>query len=231
MTGRPGSLWCHPNAAPESSPTLDSRGFQGTLQGEWVCQGDETRGCARALAARSSGGSRARAGCSATWRSSLTPRSVAGDPALRHLLVAVSHGASADHYQIFVGLRRELPDRLEHAKIGTLDDGRARLRRAARPRADPDPAAGHRGQRDHRLAALPARAGRRDRHQPGQPGADRGAEQHQPGLRRGIASSRCSAGSSPAPTPTWRSTSALTQLGSAAHRRAVRLGRDADWTA
>jgi maltokinase len=35
---------------------------------------------------------------------------VAGDPALRHLLVLVSHGASADHYQIFVGLRRDLPD-------------------------------------------------------------------------------------------------------------------------
>jgi maltokinase len=48
---------------------------------------------------------------------------VAGDPALRHLLVLVSHGASADHYQIFVGLRRDLPDWLEHAKIGTLEDG------------------------------------------------------------------------------------------------------------
>jgi maltokinase len=49
---------------------------------------------------------------------------VAGDPALRHLIVLVSHGASADHYQIFVGLRRDLPGWLEHAKIGTLDDGR-----------------------------------------------------------------------------------------------------------
>jgi maltokinase len=49
---------------------------------------------------------------------------VAGDPALRHLLVLVSHGASADHYQIFLGLRRDLPDWLEHAKVGTLEDGR-----------------------------------------------------------------------------------------------------------
>jgi maltokinase len=49
---------------------------------------------------------------------------VAGDPALRHLIVLVSHGASADHYQIFVGLRHDLPGWLEHVKIGTLDDGR-----------------------------------------------------------------------------------------------------------
>ena len=48
---------------------------------------------------------------------------VAGDPALRHLIVLVSHGASADHYQIFIGLRRDLPGWLEHARIGTLDDG------------------------------------------------------------------------------------------------------------
>ncbi|HEY6499624.1 MAG TPA: phosphotransferase [Streptosporangiaceae bacterium] len=49
---------------------------------------------------------------------------VAGDPALRHLIVLVSHGATADHYQIFIGLRHGLPGWLEHARIGTLDDGR-----------------------------------------------------------------------------------------------------------
>ncbi len=49
---------------------------------------------------------------------------VAGDPELRHLIVLVSHGATADHYQVLVGLRSELPDWLEHARIGMTDDGR-----------------------------------------------------------------------------------------------------------
>src|ERR1700744_646091 len=49
---------------------------------------------------------------------------VAGDPALRHLIVLVSHGASADHYQIFIGLRHDLPGGLGNARIGALDDGR-----------------------------------------------------------------------------------------------------------
>ena len=49
---------------------------------------------------------------------------VAGDPALRHLIVLVSHGATADHYQIFLGLRHDLPGWLEHARIGSVDDGR-----------------------------------------------------------------------------------------------------------
>jgi maltokinase len=48
----------------------------------------------------------------------------AGDPALRHLIVLVSHGATADHYQILVGLRSELPGWLEHARIGMTEDGR-----------------------------------------------------------------------------------------------------------
>jgi maltokinase len=48
----------------------------------------------------------------------------AGDPALRHLVVLVSHGTTADHYQVFVGLRSELPDWLEHARIGQTEDGR-----------------------------------------------------------------------------------------------------------
>ncbi len=48
----------------------------------------------------------------------------AGDPALRHLIVLVSHGTTADHYQVFIGLRSELPDWLEHARIGQTEDGR-----------------------------------------------------------------------------------------------------------
>ncbi len=49
---------------------------------------------------------------------------VAGDPELRHLIVAVSHATAVDYYQIMVGLRRELPERLEHVRIGPLGDGR-----------------------------------------------------------------------------------------------------------
>jgi len=50
---------------------------------------------------------------------------VAGDPELRHLVVAVSHATSVDYYQILVGLRRRLPGRLKHARIGpwTAPDG------------------------------------------------------------------------------------------------------------
>ncbi len=49
---------------------------------------------------------------------------VAGTPELRHLVLAVTHAAAVDYYQVFVGLRHELPERLEHVKIGPLDDGR-----------------------------------------------------------------------------------------------------------
>src|SRR6202000_3367581 len=49
---------------------------------------------------------------------------VAGDPALRHLIVLVSHGASADHYQIFIGLRWDLPSWLEQPSICSLEDCR-----------------------------------------------------------------------------------------------------------
>jgi len=49
----------------------------------------------------------------------------AGDPELRHLIIAVSHGAAVDYYQILVGLRRRLPERLEYARIGPTGDGLA----------------------------------------------------------------------------------------------------------
>ena len=44
---------------------------------------------------------------------------IPGDPGLRHLLVTVSHGATSDCYQLFIGSRVRLPARLRHARIGT----------------------------------------------------------------------------------------------------------------
>ena len=58
---------------------------------------------------------------------------IPGDPGLRHLLVTVSHGATSDCYQLFVGQRARLPARLRHARIGT-DARAAALRRPARHR-------------------------------------------------------------------------------------------------
>jgi maltokinase len=50
---------------------------------------------------------------------------VAGDPELRHLIVAVSHGTAATYYQILAGFRRRLPARLRHCRIGLTGDGRS----------------------------------------------------------------------------------------------------------
>jgi len=44
---------------------------------------------------------------------------IPGDPGLRHLMVTVSHGATSDCYQLFIGSRTRLPARLRHARIGT----------------------------------------------------------------------------------------------------------------
>jgi maltokinase len=44
----------------------------------------------------------------------------AGDPALRHLIIAVSSAEGVDRYQVLAGVRATLPDRLEHAKIGDI---------------------------------------------------------------------------------------------------------------
>src|SRR6201996_6226664 len=49
---------------------------------------------------------------------------VAGDPELRHLIVAVSQGTAVDYYQVPIGLRPRLPVRLKHARIGPASDGR-----------------------------------------------------------------------------------------------------------
>jgi maltokinase len=43
---------------------------------------------------------------------------IPGDPGLRHLIVTVSHGATSDCYQLFIGTRVRLPARLRHARIG-----------------------------------------------------------------------------------------------------------------
>jgi len=49
---------------------------------------------------------------------------VAGDPELRHLIVSVSHSTAVAYYQVLIGLRRQLPVRLQHAEIGPAGDGR-----------------------------------------------------------------------------------------------------------
>ncbi|MFI6919560.1 phosphotransferase [Nonomuraea spiralis] len=43
-------------------------------------------------------------------------------PGLRHLIVAVWQEGSRDRYQLLMGERHELPDRLTHALIGTVGD-------------------------------------------------------------------------------------------------------------
>ena len=49
-----------------------------------------------------------------------------GEPALRHLIVAVTQGpGGTDSYQVLVGLRASLPTRLEHVRIGVVPDGRS----------------------------------------------------------------------------------------------------------
>jgi maltokinase len=49
---------------------------------------------------------------------------VPGDPELRHMIITVSNGMTVDYYQVLVGFRRKLPDRLSHALIGAAGDGR-----------------------------------------------------------------------------------------------------------
>src|SRR6266851_8192422 len=43
---------------------------------------------------------------------------VDGDPGLRHLMLEVRQGGGTDTYQLFVGLRTEMPDWLSYVKIG-----------------------------------------------------------------------------------------------------------------
>jgi maltokinase len=43
-------------------------------------------------------------------------------PGLRHLIVAIWQNGSRDRYQVLLGERADLPDRLRHALIATIDD-------------------------------------------------------------------------------------------------------------
>ena len=47
-----------------------------------------------------------------------------GGAELHHVLLATSSDSGEDRYQMVVGLRRELPERLAHVAVGTLPDGR-----------------------------------------------------------------------------------------------------------
>jgi maltokinase len=47
---------------------------------------------------------------------------VEGDPALHHVIIAVHQAGDTDRYQVPLGVRSELPGRLEYAAIGQLDD-------------------------------------------------------------------------------------------------------------
>ncbi|HEX3390919.1 MAG TPA: phosphotransferase, partial [Streptosporangiaceae bacterium] len=54
---------------------------------------------------------------------------VSGDPGLHQLIVTVtqstgSQGSTVDSYQLFLGLREEMPDHLKHVLVGVADDGR-----------------------------------------------------------------------------------------------------------
>lgn len=44
-------------------------------------------------------------------------------PRLEHVVVGVASGGRVERYQLLVGLRRHLPDRLEHARIGEVEPG------------------------------------------------------------------------------------------------------------
>ena len=46
-----------------------------------------------------------------------------GDPGLRHLIVNVTQATGTDSYQLFLGVRADLPGRLEHVRIGPAGQG------------------------------------------------------------------------------------------------------------
>jgi len=48
---------------------------------------------------------------------------ISGDPGLRHLIVAVTQASGTHSYQLFLGLRADLPDTLEHVRIGPVHGG------------------------------------------------------------------------------------------------------------
>ena len=129
---------------------------------------------------------------------------VAGEPELRHLIVAVSHGTAVDYYQILVGLRRRLPVRLQHVRIGPSGDGR--IAYDALHDADLTKpllagiAAGSEGRAAADARRSPAPASR-----PGSTAWCSAASRATPALSSATSRySRCSAGSRPVPTRTSR---------------------------
>ncbi|MGP4028261.1 maltokinase N-terminal cap-like domain-containing protein [Actinomadura sp. 3N407] len=46
-----------------------------------------------------------------------------GDPGLHHLILDVTQNGTTDHYQLLLGVRRDLPDRLLHVEIGGMPGG------------------------------------------------------------------------------------------------------------
>ena len=112
---------------------------------------------------------------------------IPGDPGLRHLLVTVSHGATSDCYQLFVGFRARLPAAAarQHRRARRLHiyDG---LHDSALTRPLLDAIIDDRSVGVLRFCRCPGPRfyGVLGRGRPGQPGAHRRAEQHQPGVRR-----------------------------------------------
>ncbi|GAA2171238.1 maltokinase N-terminal cap-like domain-containing protein [Actinomadura napierensis] len=51
---------------------------------------------------------------------------LAGDPGLHHLVLDVRQNGASDRYQVLLGVRRDLPDRLRYARIGAPPDGGAK---------------------------------------------------------------------------------------------------------
>ena len=156
---------------------------------------------------------------------------IPGDPSLRHLIVAVSHGATSDCYQLFVGLRRPAA-RPAPARPDRDPSTASRPTTALHDtRPDQDAARRDRGRRGASArcgsAGSPGAelSGHQSAGQPGQPGAHRRAEQHQPGVRRvshpqGVPPGR------PRAEPGPGGGHGADRAGLHARRRAARLDRD-----
>ncbi|TDD59932.1 aminoglycoside phosphotransferase [Actinomadura darangshiensis] len=61
-----------------------------------------------------------------------------GDPALHHLILDVRQNGETDQYQVLLGVRRDLPDRLRYAEIGAPAGGRGAKARLYDAVHDPD---------------------------------------------------------------------------------------------
>ena len=133
---------------------------------------------------------------------------VDGDPGLRHLIVTVAQDSGSERYQLLAGVRQRDPgpaaargDRPGRA-AGARSD---RLRRTARPAADPLAAGGHGRAAPGRGAAVRHRAGG-GRSQPRRTAWCSPPSRATPAWSSArTPSSRCSGGPLVAPAPTWKS--------------------------